>query len=167
MHKHETEIHLSCSACKNKASQRFSSFFFLLSLWSRPGEDEPVQVDPLLLGDPGGPVQPLGRLQHLAVEPLDQLLLRRHIQPLLLQVVGQSVDVWLHHLDQLTQAELNDWGGGGGDDEEGWPHKGNTYPTKVTSVRTVCMTSDVSKGNSRTFSRTFSAATLWHPHCCN
>ena len=63
-----------------------------------PGEDEAVQVDPLALGDPGGPVQPLGRLQHVPVQLLDELLLRGHVQPLLLQVVSQGVDVWLDHL---------------------------------------------------------------------
>lgn len=70
-----------------------------------PGENKAIEVDPLLLGDPCGPVQPLSCFQHLTVEPLDQLLLRRRVQPLLLQVVGQSVDVWLHHFHQLTRAE--------------------------------------------------------------
>lgn len=62
-----------------------------------PGDDEPVEVDALLFGDPGRAVEPLRRLQHVGVEPLDQLLLRGHVQPLLLQVMGQRVDVQLHH----------------------------------------------------------------------
>lgn len=74
-------------------------------LWVSPGENKAIEVDPLLLGNPCGPVQPLSCFQHLTVEPLDQLLFRRRVQPLLLQVVGQSVDVWLHHFRQLTQAE--------------------------------------------------------------
>lgn len=74
-----------------------------LLIRAAPGENKAVEVDPLLLGDPCGPVQPLSRFQHLAVQPLDQLLLRCRVQPLLLQVVGQSVDVWLHHFHQLSQ----------------------------------------------------------------
>lgn len=74
-------------------------------LWVSPGENKAIEIDPLLLGDPCGPVQPLSCFQHLTVEPLDQLLFRRCVQPLLLQVVGQCVDVWLHHFRQLTQAE--------------------------------------------------------------
>lgn len=65
--------------------------------WAIPGDDEPVEVDALLFGDPGRAVEPLRRLQHVGVEPLDQLLLRGHVQPLLLQVVCQRVDVQLHH----------------------------------------------------------------------
>lgn len=67
-----------------------------------PGEDEPIEVDALLFGDPGRTIQLLGGLQHLSIEPLDQLLLRGHVQPLLLQVVGQSLDVWLHHLHRMN-----------------------------------------------------------------
>lgn len=40
-----------------------------------PGEDEAVEVDPLLFGDPGCAVEPLCCLEHLVVKPLDELLL--------------------------------------------------------------------------------------------
>lgn len=72
--------------------------------WSEgwPCKNKAIQVDPLLLGDPGCLVKLLSGLQHIIVEPLDQLFLWRHVQPLLLQVVGQSVDVWLYHLHPLS-----------------------------------------------------------------
>ena len=74
-----------------------------------PGEDEAVQVDPLALGYPGGPVQPLCRLQHVPVELLDELLLRGHVQTLLLKVVSQGVDVWLDHLSHSKDTQTRGW----------------------------------------------------------
>lgn len=74
-----------------------------------PGDDEPVEVDALLFGDPGRAVEPLRRLQHISVEPLDQLLLRGHVQPLLLQVMGQRVDVQLHHGGTAALAHRQSW----------------------------------------------------------
>ena len=53
-----------------------------------PRYDEPVQVNPLLLGDPCRAVQLFGGLQHFSVELLDQLFFRVHVEPLLLEVMS-------------------------------------------------------------------------------
>lgn len=80
-----------------------SNVSLAVALLSPPCQNQSVQVDPLLLGYPCRAVQLLRCFQHLCVEPLKKLLLRVHVEPFLFEVMGQSVDIWLHHLHQPSR----------------------------------------------------------------
>lgn len=86
--------------CSN--SQKFRSFFSPGPAPPRksPCNDQSVQINPLLLGNPCRAVQLLSCLQDVCVEPLNELLLGVHIEPLLFEVVSQRVYIQLHHLGQ-------------------------------------------------------------------
>lgn len=72
-------------------------FWFLIHLLL-PCYDQPVQVNPLLLGNPSRAVQLFCSFQHLSIQSLDELLFGVHIEPFLLEVMSQRVNVQFHHL---------------------------------------------------------------------